>query len=196
VVIIERDKERAQELATDLDRVTVVHGDGTSLELLTEENVGSFDLFAAVSQEDEVNLMAGLLAKRLGAGRVVTLVHRPDYLDIYRQLGIDVVLSPRIVASDHILRFCRQKELQSLTLLEDGKAEILEILTQPQARLVGLPVRRMGVPRGALLCAIIRGDQVIIPRGDDEVRAGDVVVVLCTPDARPAVTRLFKARDA
>jgi trk system potassium uptake protein TrkA len=195
VLLIERDRGRAEALAAALPHVTVVHGDGTDLSLLEEEGVGGYDLLAAVSREDEVNLMAGLLAKRQGVGRVATLVHRPDYLDIYRQLGIDVALSPRMVASEHILRFCRQKELQSLTLLEEGKAEILEILARPDARVVGVPVRQMGVPRGALLCALIRRDNVIIPSGNDSIEAGDTVVVLTTPEARVAVARLFRTRS-
>ncbi|MFT4623845.1 MAG: trk system potassium uptake protein TrkA [Myxococcota bacterium] len=195
VMIIEKDRARAEELAANLPRATVVHGDGTDLSLLEEEGVGSYDLLAAVSHEDEVNLMAGLLAKRQGVGRVATLVHRPDYIAIYRQLGIDVALSPRTVASDHILRFCRQRDLQSLTLLEEGKAEILEIIARPEARVVGVPVRQMGVPRGALLCAIIRGEDVVVPSGDDTIAAGDTVVVLTTPDARAAVARMFRQRS-
>src|SRR5690606_29684720 len=91
ILLIEQDPERARELASELEGVSVVQGDGTDLDLLREEQVGTYDLFCAVSHEDEVNLMAGLLAKRAGVARTATLVHRPDYVDIYRQLGIDVV---------------------------------------------------------------------------------------------------------
>lgn len=194
VMIIERDAERAQRLAEVLPKATIVHGDGTDLSLLQEQKVGSFDLFAAVSHEDEVNLMAGLLAKRIGVGRTVSVVHRPDYGEIYRQLGIDIVLSPRTVASDHVLRYCRQTELQSLTVLEGGQAEILELVTQEGSRIADTPVRRIAMPRGALLCAILKGDRVVIPRGDDVVAIGDTVVVLSTPAARKGVARLFKGR--
>ncbi len=194
VMIIERDAERAQRLAEVLPKATIVHGDGTDLSLLQEQKVGSFDLFAAVSHEDEVNLMAGLLAKRIGVGRTVSVVHRPDYGEIYRQLGIDIVLSPRTVASDHVLRYCRQTELQSLTVLEGGQAEILELVTQDGSRIADTPVRRIAMPRGALLCAILKGDRVVIPRGDDVVAIGDTVVVLSTPAARKGVARLFKGR--
>lgn len=194
VLLIERKGARAHELAAELAGVTVVHGDGTDLELLREENIGGYDLFCAVSYEDEVNLMAGLLAKRAGITRTAALVQRADYVDIYRQLGIDVVLSPRIVASDHILRYCRQTELQSLTLLEEGKAEILEIVAAEESRVTGVPVKRLSIPRGALLAAIIKGDQVIIPRGDDVIDPGDTVVVLTTQAARSAVAKLFRKR--
>jgi len=195
VMIIERDGERAQYLAEVLPRATIVHGDGTNLELLTEEKAGNYDLFAAVSREDEVNLMAGLLAKRLGVPRTVTLVNRPDYGDIYRQLGIDVVLSPRTVASDHVLRYCRQTELRSLTVLEGGQAEVLELVAQSGSRIADTPVRRIAVPRGALLTAILKRDRVVIPRGDDVVAVGDTVVVLATPAARKGIARLFRGRS-
>ena len=194
VMVIEQDGDRAQKLAEVLPDATIVHGDGTDLTLLKEQKVGSYDLFAAVSREDEVNLMAGLLAKRVGVGRTVSVVHRPDYGEIYRQLGIDVVLSPRTVASDHVLRYCRQAELQSLTILEGGQAEILELVAQEGSRIADTPVRRIATPRGALLAAILKGDRVVIPRGDDVVAVGDTVVVLCTPAARKGVARLFQGR--
>ena len=194
VAIIEQDPETARRLAGDLPGVTVIEGDGTDVELLVNESVGAYDLFVAVTHEDEVNLMASLLARREGCRRTACLVHRPDYADIYRQLGIDVVLSPRSVASDHILRYCRQTRLQSLTVLEDGQAEILEILAPRNSRVVGLPVRRLAMPRGALLAAILKADRVVVPHGDDVVEAGDTVVVLTTPSARASVGQLFRER--
>jgi len=194
VLLIEVIRERAQQLAAELSRVTVVHGDGTDLRLLNEERVGNYDLFVALSHEDEVNLMAGLLAKRAGVTRAAALVHRPDYVEIYRQLGIDVVLSPRTVASDHILRYCRRAEIQSLTVLEGGQAEILEVVAQPRSRIVDTPIRRLSMPRGALLCAILKPNGMVIPGGDDQVSAWDTVIVLTTHGARTSVAKMFRQR--
>lgn len=195
VTIIELDRERATTLAGKLPRATIVSGDGTDVKLLEEQRVGAYDLFAAVTHEDEVNLMAALLARRIGSGRTCCIVHRPDYAEIYRQLGIDVVLSPRVVASDHILRYCRATRLQSLTVLEDGKAEVLEILASPSSRVVDQPVKRLSIPRGAIIAAILKSDRVVIPHGGDIIEAGDTVVVLCTPSARPSVAQLFRERS-
>lgn len=194
VLVIEKNRAAAERLAMDHPRVTVVHGDGTNLTLLEEELVGSYDLFCSVSHEDEVNLMSGLLAKRVGAPRTVSLVHRPDYMDIYRQLGIDVVLSPRQTASDHILKWVRQTELKSLTILEGGQAEILELEATAGARVVGTPIKRLNFPRGAILGAIVNGGEARVPRGDDVVQAGDTVVVLTTASTRSQVERLFRRR--
>jgi trk system potassium uptake protein TrkA len=192
VLIIESSRERAEHLSGSLDGVTVLHGDGTDTRLLRDEEVGNYDLFAAVTADDELNLMAALLAQRLGSPRTAALVHRPDYMPIYRQLGVDVVVSPRSVASDHILRYCRQTELQSLTVLQNGQAEVLELMARKGSRAIGTPLSRLNLPRGALIGAIVRPDGVIVPRGDDEVREDDTVVVLATSAARATVERLFR----
>ncbi len=194
VLVIEKNREAAEKLAMAHPKVTVVQGDGTNLTLLEEELVGGYDLFCACSHEDEVNLMSGLLAKRVGVARTVCLVHRPDYMDIYRQLGIDVVLSPRLTASDHILRWVRQTELKSLTILEGGQAEILELEAPEGSRVVGTPIRRLNFPRGAILGAIVNQGTARVPRGEDVVQAGDTVVVLTTAATRSQVERLFKRR--
>ncbi len=194
VLVIEKNRASAERLASDHPKITVVHGDGTNLTLLEEEQVGSYDLFCAVSHEDEVNLMSGLLAKRVGANRTVSLVHRPDYMDIYRQLGIDVVLSPRQTASDHILKWVRQTELKSLTILEGGQAEILELEATAGSRVVGTPIKRLNFPRGAILGAVVSQGNARVPRGDDVIMPGDTVVVLTTASTRSQVERLFRRR--
>ena len=124
------------------------------------------------------------------------LVSRPDYGEIYRQLGIDIVLSPRTVASEHVLRYCHQHELQSLTVLEEGQAEVLELVAHDgstDCRHGGQAASRS--PGAHLLAAILKGDRVIIPGGDDTINVGDTVVVLTTPRARQAVARLFQHRS-
>ncbi|MGF1465112.1 MAG: Trk system potassium transporter TrkA [Sandaracinaceae bacterium] len=195
ILVIERDRKRAEDLSMAVPEATVVHGDGTDRALLEEEEVGTYDLVCSVTSEDEVNLMASLLAARVGAGRTAALVYRGDYMPIYTQLGVDIVLTPRAVASDQILRYCRAGNIQSITSLEDGQAEVAELRVPRGARVVGVPLRRMGLPRGALLAGIVHGDQVIIPRGDDTVHAGDTVVLLLTAGARPIVERMFRSRS-
>ena len=192
VLIIESSRERAEQLSASLDNVTVLHGDGTDTRLLEEEDVGTYDLFAAVTADDELNLMAALLAQRLGTARTAAIVQRPDYMPIYRQLGIDIVVSPRSAASDHILRFCGRTELKSLTVLKNGQAEVLEITAREGCRVIDTPIRQLNLPRGALIGAIVHENRVLVPRGDDVVHRGDTVIVLVTAGARAAVERLFR----
>jgi len=117
-------------------------------------------------------------------------------MPIYAQLGVDIVLTPRAVASDHILRFVRGGQVQSITSLEEGQAEVVELTVPRGARVVGMPLKRMGMPRGSLLAGIVHEDHVIIPRGDDVVHAGDTVIVLLTESARPIVERIFGVKRA
>jgi trk system potassium uptake protein TrkA len=201
VLLIERDHARAEELSERLEGVTVVHGDGADLDLLREEDVGSYDLFTAMYADDQDNLLASLIARKAGATRTAALVQRPGYSEIYRQLGIDIVLSPRVVASEHILRYCRQTTLQALRVLEEGQAEVFEILAPPRCRAVGVPLARLKPPRGVLIGALLRHERigsdtrrVIIPGGGDMIHAGDTVVVLATRAARGQVPRLFEER--
>jgi len=194
VMMIESDLATAEEVSAEFQGIEVVHGDGTDGALLEEEEVGTYDLFAAVTKQDEINLMAALLAQRAGCKRTATIVQRADYTSIYRQLGIDIVLSPRTVASDQILRFSRGGGLHSLTVLEGGQAEVVELTASPKCRAVNKPLHRMNLPRGSLLAAIVHGDDVIIPRGKDVVHPGDRVILMTTKEARATVERLFRPR--
>ncbi|MDH3728328.1 MAG: Trk system potassium transporter TrkA [Myxococcales bacterium] len=194
VMMIESDLAVAEEISGEFQDVQVVHGDGTDGALLEEEEVGTYDLFAAVTRTDEINLMAALLAQRAGCKRTATIVQRADHTSIYRQLGIDIVLSPRTVASDQILRFSRVGGIHSLTVLENGQAEVVELTASPKCRAVNKPLHRMNLPRGSLLAAIVHGDDVIIPRGKDIVHPGDRVILMTTKDARATVERLFRPR--
>lgn len=193
VLVIERDLETAEKLAEKLPVATIVHGDGTDLTLLNEEEVARYDFLAAATGEDEVNLMAALLAKKLRVTRTACVVNRGDYVEIYRELGIDVVLSPRMVASDQILRYSRQARIQSLTVLENGQAEVVELRARKGCKALGKPLMDLGLPRGLLIAAVVRDERVTIARGDTEIRAGDTVILLASPKTRGVVEELFRA---
>lgn len=194
VTLIERDEKIAEELAVQYSGLDVRVGDGTNAELLHEVEIGTYDLCASVTSEDEINLMAALMAKRHGVPRTAAVVQRADYSPIYRQLGIDIVLSPRTVASDHILRFCRGATVHSVHTLEEGVAEVIELTAQRGSSMVDTPLKRLRMPKGSLICAVIRPDDVTVPRGDDVINAGDRVVVVATAEAKPSIERLFRGR--
>ncbi|MCA9533141.1 MAG: Trk system potassium transporter TrkA [Myxococcales bacterium] len=198
VMLIEKDRDTAESISIELEGIDVVHGDGTHQGLLEEEEVDTYDLFCAVTAMDEVNLMASLLAKRIGCHRTAVTVQRADYVPIYKQLGIDIVLSPRTVASDHILRLSRGGVLHSLTVLENGQAEVVELTVSSHSPAVGRELTKMRdlLPHGALLGAIIHGERVVIPRGSTKLAAGDRVIVMTKSHARKAVERLFRPRHS
>ncbi len=177
VKVIEQNLARCHELANRLTDVLIIKGDGTDVDLLKREGIHETDSFVAVTGFDEENLLMALLAKQLGAKRVIAKVSRPSYAPLVERLGVDAAISPRLITISEILRFIRGGRLLSLVLLLNEQAEVIEVIVQPGSRIVGRPLRASGLPKGVIIGAISRGDQVIIPKGDEVIRALDRLVV-------------------
>ncbi|MCL6478262.1 MAG: Trk system potassium transporter TrkA [Peptococcaceae bacterium] len=177
VKIIEQNMERCQELANRLDDVLILKGDGTDVDLLKREGIHETDAFVAVTGFDEENLLMALLAKQLGAKRVIAKVSRPSYAPLVERLGVDAAISPRLITISDILRFIRGGRLLSLVLLLNEQAEVLELIAQPGSRIAGKPLHSSGLPKGVIIGAISRGEKTIIPKGNDVIQAGDRLVV-------------------
>ncbi|MGB9885407.1 MAG: Trk system potassium transporter TrkA [Moorellales bacterium] len=189
--IIDKDRARCEALSEAFPAVTVIHGDGTDLKLLEEEGINRADLFAALTSDDKVNLLVCLLAKTMGAKKVLAQVRRSDYADLMRQVGIDVVVSPRLLTAAQILRFIHYDEIAFFGFVGQDKAEMIEFLVPTRCPLAGKPLKEAGLPRNAIVGAIVRGEEVIIPRGKDYMLPGDHVVVLALPQAVPHLERIF-----
>jgi trk system potassium uptake protein len=176
VIVEERaDAERMSEM---LKGAVVLHADATDMNFLQEEHVGEADAFLGISEEDERNLMSCQLSKSLGVARTVALVQKPDYVSLYQRLGIDVAVSPRLLCANRILAFVRSRSISTIATIEEGKAEVLEIELPAGSSLVGKPLKEAGFPRGCVVAALTREDgAVVIPRGDDELRAHDQMVL-------------------
>lgn len=196
VVVIDKSRERCAELSRFLSQSIIINGDGTNIDLLEEERVDSSDAFVAVSGRDEVNVMTSLLAKDLGAQRVIALVHKPDYSAVCERLGLDATLSPRLEVAKQVLKWVRAGEVVGITPVLEGKGEFLEFIAPPEARIVGKPIRQIDFPRGANICAISNQARAYVPRGDDVIDPGDRVIVFTTPRNRAAVERAFKKKPA
>lgn len=194
VTLIEEDSDRADELARMLHNTVIINGDGTDLKLLREERVQYADVFVATSGDDEVNLMSSLLAKNLGAKKTVTLVNRPDYIPTYELLGLDATVSPRLFAANQILKYAREGEVVAVSLLAEGKAEILELIPQEESPIVGKPLMDINFPQGALVAAVATEDGAVVPGGRHVIRPGNNVVVFTKPEVRSDVERLFRKR--
>jgi trk system potassium uptake protein TrkA len=192
VTVLETDREKAKELAICLPRVNVVHGDGTDVEKLREEDVDRADLYFAVTEDDENNMMSALLAKRLGTPRVCSVVHRPAYIEIYRELGLDMAISPRQVAADHILRYARPAQIESVIHLGEGDAEVLEVVAALNSPITEGPLSMVSLPTGVSIGGVVGINGVTIAQGDTQVEPGDTVVVLALGSQRKAVSKLFK----
>lgn len=193
VRLIERDKRRCQSIAERLHRVMVINGDATDRHLLREENVPMMDAFLAVSEDEEANILAALLAKRMGSPHVFTLVNKMSYSPIIRQIGVDAAISPRQVAASLILHFVRQGEVLQVDALGEQKAEAIEFVVSTNSPLLGVPLYEAGLPRDALIGAIVRGDEVILPSGSTQILPEDRVIVFALQRAISAVEKSLMA---
>ncbi len=192
VTIIEPQLNQAKALSHKLPRVNIVHGDGTDFEKLTEEDVGRADLYFAVTDDDENNMMSALLAKRLGTPRVCSVVYRHAYIELYRQLGLDMAISPRQVAADHILRYAQPAQIETLVHLGDGDAEVLEVVAAFGSPITNGPIHSLNIPKGVTIGAVVGVNGVQIAHGNTVVEAGDTVVVLALESQHKAVAKFFK----
>ncbi len=192
--LIEINKERAEYVAQQLKRTVVIHGDALDQEILEEANVKATETVIAVSNDDEVNILTSLLAKRFGTQRAVTLVNSTTYSPLIGTLGIDTVVSPREITVSTILQHVRQGRIRSVHSLSEGFGEIIEAEALETSSLVGVPLREADLPEGVLVGAIVRGDEVIIPRGDTVIRPKDQVVIFAAASAVKSVEKLFAVR--
>jgi trk system potassium uptake protein TrkA len=191
VKIIEQDLERCKELAEGLDNALVLHGDGTDLTLLKAENIEGMDAFLAVTGYDEENLMVSVLAKRMGAKKVIAKVSRSNYTSVLETIGIDNAVSPKLITASDILRIVRGGRIVSISLLIGGRAEVLEIIPQEGAPVLDKPLKELGIPKGIIFGAILRHGKVIIPNGDAVIKASDRVIVFTLDSRVDKVTKLF-----
>jgi trk system potassium uptake protein len=186
VVIVERDPVRARELAEALDDVRVHQGEITDDKLLGDIEIGRFGMVAALTGEDDANILACLFAKSAGAGETIAIVHRLELLKILKYAGVDVALSPRTTTANGVLRFVRGGVAAVATFLH-GDVEVLELEVQPGSPADGELVRDLGLPKDALIAASVRDGKPQIIRGRSRLRGRDHVVVVATPAAVDAV---------
>lgn len=177
VKIIEQNPDRCRDLAERLPGTLVLQEDGSDIEILKREGLKNTDGFVAITGIDEENLLLALLAKRIGAKRVVAKISRPSYAPLVEMLGVDAAISPRLIMVSEILRFIRGGRLLSLFLLLNGQAEVFELIVQPGTKIAGKTLKSSGLPKGVIIGAILRGEEAIIPDGNDVILENDRLVV-------------------
>ncbi len=196
VKVIERDKDRAKFLSERLNRAIVLHGDAADEGLMLEENVDGTDVFVAVTDRDEANILSSMLAKRLGCKKVMALINRPSYAELVESGNIDVAISPRQVTIGSLLEHVRRGDVVKVHALRRGRAEAIEAIAHSdggRSRVVGKRIDEIKLPPGSSISAIVRGDHVMEAHHDIVVKENDHVILFLT-DRRHVddVERLFQ----
>jgi trk system potassium uptake protein TrkA len=168
----------------------VLHEDGASQDLLLQERIDQMDAFVAVTGDDRANLLAAMYARRLGARRTIAGISRAEFAPLSEALGVDITISPRLLAAGAILRFVRRGDVVAVTLLESG-AEMIELRVPERCRAAGRSLSEVGFPEGALVGAILRNGRVVIPSGREALKPGDDAVVFTLAAAVDEVERLL-----
>ncbi len=196
VKIIERDPARCQRLSERLSRAIVLVGDASNQEMLLEESIEEADVFCAVTNQDEANIMSSMLAKRLGARKVMTLINNPAYVDLIQGGDIDIAISPQQTTIGTLLTHVRRGDVVNVHSLRRGAAEAIEAIAHGDRRtsqVVGRSIDEIELPEGTTIGAIVRGDQVLIAGDDVQVEADDHVILFVVDKRRiPDVEHIFQ----
>jgi len=190
--IIEKRQDRCDYLASMLDKAVILHG--TSQDLLKEENIQEADYFIAVTNDEEANILGSLLAKQLGVKKAIALINRVDYTHLVPYVGIDAVMNPRQATISKILHFIRKGKIISATPLRDEKAEAVEFIALETSEITNKPLKNIRFPKGAIVGAILRNNEVIIPWGDSIIRPGDRVILFTLRSAIPQVEKFLTVK--
>jgi len=194
VSLIEISKDRARAVAEALPNTNITLGDALDSEILREAGVETADTVIAVSDDDETNILASLLAKRYGVERAVTLINSTSYAPLITRLGIDVAVSPRTITVSTILQHVRRGRIRSVHSLADGFAEVIEAEAVETSPLAGNTLREADLPSDVLVGALVRNGNVIIPRADTLIENNDDVILLASARSVKKVEKLFSVQ--
>ena len=195
VKIIDTNRERSRLAAEALENGLAICGDGTDIDLLTEEGVADADAVVCLTEDDKLNLMLALLAKHLGAKKTVVRVARGEYVDLMEKVGVDIVLPTRLLSASEVLAFARRGGVVSVSLLEGAKAEAVEVIVQEGAPVAGIPLMDARLPRECLVCAYVRDDEAVIPNGASVLLPGDRTILFIQTRFAQKVMKYFKGKD-
>jgi trk system potassium uptake protein len=187
--IIEKKADRCRLLADRLNKVVVLQGDGSDQDLLAEENIHDMDAVITLTNDEETNILASLLAKQMGARKTITRISKFSYFPLMSMIGIQQVVSPRLSAINSILQHIRRGKVLSAKSIKGEQAEVMEALALETSDIVGKPLKNISFPKGTLVTGIIRGDNITIPSGESVIEPGDRIIIFAQ---RSAISRVEK----
>lgn len=191
VRLVAQDEEEAEHLSRQLSGAQVIVGTGTDTELLKEEGINRTDVFVSLQESDEVNLLACQLARSLGVEKTVALVNRPDYAALVHRLGIERAVSPRRLVAKRIADFVRGESRASITTIHHGAAEVIDLVIDERFPYRRKALKGIPFPAGSIVAGLIRGEEVLVPRGDTRIEEGDHLLIFCLTPVVESIEALF-----
>jgi trk system potassium uptake protein TrkA len=192
--IIENNGERCTEIAEGLNKTVVLCGDGSDQALLAEENIQDIDVVITVTDNEETNILASLLSRRMGAKKSITKISRFSYFPLMKTIGIEQVVSTRLSAINTLLQHIRKGKVLSAISLKGEQAEVMEALALKTSDIVDKPLKKISFPKGAIVAGIIRKDDIIIPTGDSVILPEDRVIIFARRQAIPKVEKILSVK--
>lgn len=192
IKLIEPNYDKAEELAIEMKEVMVLHGNPTDPDLLVTEGINEMDAFIAVTDDEESNIISCLMAKHLEVKKTVSLVSKADFIPMAQTIGLDAIINKKASASSEIHRYVRKGNVVSVAELRGIKAEVIELEASEGSEITKKPIKKLKLPQGCVVGAIICDQQVEIATGQTQINAKDRVIVFCLPNAIDKVTRLFQ----
>ncbi len=192
--IIEKDANRCAELAEELNKVIVLNGDGSDQDLLKEENIKDMDAVITLTNDEETNILASLLTKRMGAKKTITKISKFSYFPLMSAIGIEQVVSPRLSAINTILQHIRRGRVLSAISIKGEQAEVMEAVALETSDIVGKPLKNISFPKGALVTGIIRDEKIVIPSGDSVVAPNDKIIIFATRESIPRIEKILTVK--
>ena len=192
--IIEQNPDRCAYLAERLNKTIVLHGDGSDHGLLAEENIQDMDMVITLTKDEETNILASLLAKRMGARKSITRISKFSYFPLMNAIGLEQVVSPRLSAINTILQHIRKGKVLSAISIKGEQAELIEAVALETSEIVASPLRNISFPKGAMVAGIIRKDSIIIPTGESMIQPDDRVIIFARREAIPKIEKILAVK--
>jgi trk system potassium uptake protein TrkA len=192
IKIVDNSRERAIAVADQLTRTVVLHGSVLDQQILLEADIEHCDLMVALTNDDQVNILSSVMAKRLGAKSNMTLLNNTSYYEFTKTLGIDAHINPRSVTISKILQHVRRGRIRGVHSVQNGAAEVIEAEALETSTMVGTPLRELDLPDGIRIGAIYRDKETIVPNGDTVVKSKDRIVIFATAERVSQVEQMFR----
>ena len=192
--IIEQNPDRCAYLAERLNKAIVLHGDGSDQGLLAEENIQDMDIVITLTKDEETNILASLLAKRMGARKSITRISKFSYFPLMNAIGLEQVVSPRLSAINTILQHIRKGKVLSAISIKGEQAELIEAVALETSEIVAKPLSKISFPKGAMVAGIIRKENIIIPTGDSVIEPDDRVIIFARREAIPKIEKILAVK--